>query len=194
MSNAIFPELPGLKWDTTKKPKFSTRIHEATSGKEYRASYWTSPKWYFGLSYEVLDETEEQNDLRILGGFFLARKGRFDSFLYRDETDCSVTDQAIGTGDGTRTSWQLVRSFGEFTEPIKNIDGTPEVFIDGAKTGYTISTTGVVTFAGVPGAGAKITANFNYFFRCRFDLDEAEFSQFMQDLWELKKMEMVSLK
>lgn len=215
MSNEIFPELPGLKWDSTKKPLWSTKIHETTNGKETRAAYWSYPKWFFNLSYEFLDDSDLVRDLQTLGGFFLARKGRFDSFLFRDSSDYIVAGQVIGTGDGSRGDFQLVRSFGEFDEPIKNIvgvleepivvvggvpevallPGSPTIKVDGViASNYAISTTGLVTITPAPAEDAVISADFSFYFRARFVQDEAEFAQFMADLWELKKLEMVTLK
>lgn len=199
MADEIFPELRGLKWDTTKKPQWSTKIHETASGKETAAAYWSYPKWFFGLSYEVLEESDVVQELRTIGGFFLARKGRFEPFLYRDETDCVVYDQTLGTGDASRTTFQLVRSFGDFTEPMKAIDSrdfAPMIYLDGSRqvAGYTIGATGLVTFDDPPGEDVRVSADFAYLFRCRFMQDEAEFSQFMKDLWELKKLEFVSKK
>lgn len=215
MSNEIFPELPGLKWDGTKKPKWSTKVHETTNGKETRAAYWSYPKWFFTLAYEFLDDSDLVRDLQTIGGFFLARKGSFDSFLYRDESDCQVEGQLLGVGDGSRTAFQLIRSFGEFDEPIKNVkgviytslnviggvsllpvpDGAPRVYIDGViPRDYSISTAGLLTFATPPPIGSVVSADFSFYFRCRFLQDEAEFAEFMADLWELKKLEMVTVK
>ncbi|CAK0776948.1 conserved hypothetical protein [Gammaproteobacteria bacterium] len=215
MSNEIFPELPGLKWDSTKKPLWSTKIHETTNGKETRAAYWSYPKWFFSLSYEFLDDSDLVRDLQTIGGFFLARKGRFDSFLYRDDSDFSVVGQVLGTGDGIRGDFQIFRSFGDFDEPIKNIkgatdaailvvsgipsapipSGAPTVYVDGVTPQtYGITTSGLLTISPAPAPGSIITADFSFYFRCRFVQDEAEFSQFMAALWEMKKLEMVTVK
>lgn len=215
MSNEIFPELPGLKWDTAKKPQWSTKIHETTSGKETAAAYWSYPKWFFTLSYEFLDESELVRDLQTLGGFFLSRKGRFDSFLFRDPSDYKVEGQVLGIGDGVRTAFQMVRSFGEFVEPIKNVVGAlytpinvaagvsalplppdaPRVYVDEITPGfYNVNTAGLLTFSSAPPIGSVVSADFSFYFRCRFLQDEAEFSEFMAELWELKKLEMVTRK
>lgn len=215
MSDEIFPELPGLKWDSTKKPQWSTKLHETASGKETAAAYWSFPKWFFGLSYEVLEESRVVHDLKTIGGFFLARKGRFDSFLYRDPSDCQVEGQVLGVGDGSRTTFQMIRSFGEFDEPMKDIvgaigagisvvdgvpaapldDRAPTFYVDGIRPStYSVSASGLLTLGAPPAAGAEVMADFSYYFRCRFLQDEAEFTEFMQNLWELKKLEMVTRK
>ena len=197
MSNEIFPDLPGLKWESSKKPQWSTKIHETASGKETAAAYWSYPKWFFSLSYEFLDESDLVRDLQALGGFFLARKGRFDSFLYRDPSDYKVEGQILGTGDGARTTFQLIRSFGDFDEPIKNIDSESLILYlggVGASSGFTVSATGLITFAVAPADGVELSADFAFYFRCRFLQDELEFSEFMAELWECKKLEMVTRK
>lgn len=195
MSNTVFPELPGLKWDVAKTPKWSTGVHEMTSGKERRTSYWTYPKWEFHLSYELLRD-DATNELKQIMGLFLQMRGRWDTFLYRDPSDYTVTGQTLGTGNGTIKTFQLVRTLGGFVEPMKAISGTPTIKINGVTqaSGWTMNSTGLITFTATPANGAAVTADFSYYFRCRFTRDEAEFNQFMKDLWELKKCEFITEK
>lgn len=194
MSNSVFPVLPGLKWDVAKIPRFSTNIHEMTSGKERRAAFWSYPRWEFHLSYEMLRD-DVTAELRTLMGFFLQMKGRFDTFLYQDPTDYTVAGQPLGTGNGATAKYQLVRTLGGFVEPMKAIQGSPTIKLNGVTTsGWTMDSSGVITFSAAPGNGVVITADFSYYFRCRFTKDEAEFNQFMKDLWELKKCEFISIK
>ena len=194
MSDAVFPVLPGLKWDSKKTPEFSTGVQTAASGKEAVTAYWTSPRWTFELSYELLRDSGT-SELDILMGFFLQRQGRFDSFLYSDTSDCSVVGQGIGLGTGSGTKWQLLRTMNGYVEPMKAINGTPVIKLNGTTTsGWSMDSTGIITFASPPGAGVAITADFSYYFRCRFLEDTTEFSQFMYQLWECKKVQFKSIK
>ncbi len=195
MSNAIFPTLPGMSWNVVKQPEFSTIIHRAISGKEIRGCFWSYPLWTFKLSFEVI-RNDATNELKTLMGFFLQRQGSYDTFLFEDPDDKAVTGQTIGMGNGTTTMFQLVRTFGGFTEPIFNLNGSPSIYLNGVlqTSGYSVGSTGIVTFATAPGNGVAVTASFNYYFRVRFTHDLAEFSKFMKDLWELKKCEFVSVK
>lgn len=188
MSNAVFPALPGLTWDSTKTPVFNTRIQTAVSGREARAALYSYPTWDFSLSYEVL--RDELGEMQALAGFFLARKGQFDSFLYLDPTDNSVDDAALGTGNGSNKAFQLLRPFGGFNEPLTNIKSTAAVKVGGVQTSaYTLSSNGVLTLTAAPAAGVSVTWSGTYYFRCRFKSDTAEFNQFMYRLWELKTLE-----
>ncbi len=196
MSSAIFPaSLPGQKWSVGKKPQFSTLIQRAASGKESRASMWAYPLWTFSLSYEVLPAGSVGTDFNTLLGFFLNRRGAFDSFLFQDPDDHLVENQTFGLGDGVTQSYQLVRSFGGFVEPVAAVKEVTEVRADGvllsALTDYTVDSAGMVTLS-APLAGGKILSwSGSFYYRCRFLQDEAEFEQFLKDLWELRKLQFV---
>lgn len=194
MSNAVFPVLAGLKFDSVKSPGFSTKIQRAVSGRELRAAFMAYPLWTFKLVYEVLRDDAENNELKTLVGFFTARQGSFDSFLYTDPSDNAVTAQGFGTGNGVATQFQLIRAYGSFIEPVMNLNGTPSIYINGvlktAGTDYTISA-GMVTFAAAPANAAALTWTGSYYYRCRFLHDSVDFSQFVSNLWELKKCEFV---
>ncbi len=51
-----------------------------------------------------------------------------------------------------------------------------------------------VEFADAPAQDAVVSANFNYTWPCRFDDDSAEFSNFMFNFWELKKIGFTTMK
>lgn len=55
-------------------------------------------------------------------------------------------------------------------------------------------TDGIITFNRVPAAGALLSWSGNFYRRCRFLRGPLEFRQFMQDYWEAKKVELISVK
>jgi hypothetical protein len=64
-----------------------------------------------------------------------------------------------------------------------------------ATTAYTLNmSTGVITFTTAPASGAVITADFSYYWRCRFTNDENEFEEFMSGLWSVSTLEFESVK
>jgi hypothetical protein len=137
VSNALFPTLPGLEWNVTRKPEFSTRIQRTASGKELRGAFWSYPIWHFNLSYAVLRQVGATSkasqagfvdELQTLGGFFLARQGSYDSFLYSDPTDNAVTNQTFAAGDDVTTAFTLARAWGGFIEPIGACAGSPTIY------------------------------------------------------------------
>lgn len=129
MGNAIFPTLPGLAWSVTKTPTWKTTIQRSVSGKETRASYQARPIWSFTLSYEVLRGYSGLTEYQQLVAFFNQRMGAFDSFLFQDGSDSSVSGQNFGTGDGATTQYQLRHSISGWVEPI-GYAPSPTVYVN----------------------------------------------------------------
>jgi uncharacterized protein (TIGR02217 family) len=200
MSNAVLPMLPGLLFPVTKSPMWSTKIQPSVSGKETRLAYWSYPRWKYSIGYDFL-RSSVLGELQTLAGFYNARQGAYDSFLFLDPDDNAVTAQGFGFGDGATTTFQLARTYGGYVEPVLavNVTPTPQIFINGTqKTGgtdYTLNvSTGVVTFTTAPGASVALTWTGSYYWRCRFLDDSIDLNKFMRDLWELKTLNFQSLK
>lgn len=197
MSNALFPVLPGLSFSVKRSPEWKTIVNTAASGKESRIALWSAPRWNYELVYEFLRDNATA-ELHTLLGFFLQRQGRFDSFLFQDPDDNTISGQSMGLGDGTTTSFAAVRMLGGFVEPVI-IDLTQPAtwFVGGVATAVTYNdpaTPTAMTFAAAPAAGAAITGSFSYLFRLRFDMELVDFEKFMSGLWEVKSLKMVGVK
>ncbi len=195
MSTAVFPTLPGIKWSVFKTPIWRTRIQKSVSGRELRAAFYAAPLWRFKLSFEILRSNNGYNEFQTLVGFFNARRGSYDTFLFTDPTDYAVSNQVFGTGDGNTVAYQLQRTLGSAADPVYAPSGTPSIYDNGVLVTPTVdSTTGKVTFASAPAAGHTLTWSGQFYFRCRFDQDEAEFEQFMSNLWSAGRIEFTSVK
>jgi uncharacterized protein (TIGR02217 family) len=198
MSNQVLPSFAGQRWPFTRGNLFRTTIKEAASGREYRWQNWSYPRYEWKLDFEVLRENEAFTEMRTLLGFINARGGSFDSFLFTDPDDNTITAQLIGTGDGLNKLFQLVRTLGGFVEPIYDTNGAPQIYVNAvlqtAGTHYTINSAGLVAFVTAPLAGQAVTATFSYYWRCRFTKDGYEFSQMLQRLWDLRGLGFISLK
>lgn len=198
MSQAVFPVLPGLEYDVAKSPTWSTVVHSTASGKEQRGGFYSRPYYRWVVSFSVLRQAVAFAEYQSLIGFYNARQGRLDSFLYSDPTDNAVVAENFGTGDGTATAFQLKRAVGTSSESIFDLNGAPLIYIAGVLktvvTHYNISATGLVTFVTAPAAAAALTWTGAYYFRCRFEADSAEFRNFMSQLWGVKSLSFVSVK
>ena len=202
----IFPALPGLAWSVTKTPTFQTRIQRAASGRELRALDYPYPLWQFALVYDFLRDNPAAgyDELRTLVGFFLLCQGAFGTFLFQDPSDFQVTGQQIGIGDASNAAFQLQRAMGStlpgggFFEPIIAPNIVSAIYLNGVTQNpatYSVdSSTGMVTLSTPPGSGQIITADFSYYFRCRFIDDKYDFENFMYRLWQLKKLTFISVR
>lgn len=194
MSNAVFPSLPGLTWDIVRKPIWDTTVRTSRSGREFRFANWSYPIWQYTLKYEFLRAKPALAELQTLMGFFNARQGSFDTFLYEDPDDNAVTAQPLGLGDGTKTQFQLVRSYGGYTEPVFDPTTVTTVAVNGSSVSFSLGSDGVITTAAAPASGAAVTWTGTYRWRCRFVQDQAEFTQFMRRLWSLRTLEFRTVK
>lgn len=196
MSNEVFPaSLPGITWQLTKTPRFSTRKQQAVSGYEVRVSKRALPMWDFKLSYEYLNgqRVAGVSELEQLVGLFLRHRGSWDSFLFTDFSDNNVTDQLIGVGDGTTKTFQLTRVWGSHAEPCTNINQIVNIKRNNVVvTNYTVSSMGLVTFITAPSAGQNVTWTGSYYYRARFSDDYIDADALWDDAWEAKKVELVA--
>jgi uncharacterized protein (TIGR02217 family) len=171
-------------------PERRTEIVTTGSGREERNARWAHARRKWNAGYGV----KSVEALAAVVGFFEERRGRLYGFRWRDRLDHSSsggaapmpTDQLLGTGDGSRASFQLVKTYGAdyapYQRPIaKPVAGSVRIAVGGAeKTGGTDYdcdvTTGLVVFrAGhEPAMGAEVTAGFLFDVPARFDTDFLE--------------------
>lgn len=164
-----------------------TEVVTLASGFERRSTPWAHGRrrWLIGAGVRSLD------DAAALVAFFEARRGRLYGFRFQDFADfksgvpsaaVSPTDQVLGTGDGTRTAFQLVKRYGEGPDAVvreirKPVAGTVRVAVAGVErtSGWSVDpATGVVTFASAPTAGSAVTAGFEFDAPARFDADRID--------------------
>jgi len=184
---------------------WNTGIIELDSGTEERVARWSNPKRSYDVSYAVKTRTV----LRAVLDFFNARQGAANSFRFRDWMDYASTadggvisfggvtyqaaaagaanitnaDQQIGTGNGTTTTFQLVKKYTSgsqtYTRNItKPVSGSLLISFDtGAgpvnqSSGFSVDTsTGIVTFTTAPANGTLIRAGFVFDVEARFSDD-----------------------
>lgn len=157
-------------------PEYSTEVVITHGGYEQRNANWAQAR----ARYNVAHGVKTQAQLEVLIAFFRARKGRADGFRFKDWTDYKATGQLLGTGDGSRRVFQLVKHYtsGSGAEQriiTKPVAGTVKLYVAGvlqSVAGYAPALdTGAVTFTAAPAAGAAVTADFEFDVPVRFDTD-----------------------
>lgn len=156
-------------------PVYSTDVVETASGFEQRNANWAQARARYNIAHGVKTQTQ----LDALIAFFRARKGRAEGFRFKDWTDYSANAQTIGTGNGSNTAFQLVKTYtsGNVTESriiTKPVSATVSVYVNTVlqMSGYSVNySTGVVTFTSAPSNGTAITATFEFDVPVRFDTD-----------------------
>jgi uncharacterized protein (TIGR02217 family) len=160
------------------------------SGREARNTPWAHGR----RRYDIGGAVRTLDQLHELIAFFEARRGRLHGFRFRDPFDfksClpsltpAPTNQALGTGNGTQTVFQLQKSYGADAEaylrPVaKPVAGSVRVAVAGVELGggaFSVNTaTGAVTLNTAPAAGAAVTAGFLFDTPVRFDVERLDLS------------------
>ena len=203
MSNDVFPSLPGQKMSFEMVPIFDTRIQKSESGKEIAIAKQAYPRWEFTLNWDIVRQNVNvatYTELRTLVGHFLKARGSWDDWLFSHPEDNAVTVvQSIGTGSGAAgQTFQLVRDYGGFVEPVQNVNGAIVLRVNGVvqtlATNYTVSALGVVTSVTAFAAAATVTWTGSFYYRCRFLEDQARFARFMNNFWEVRQLKFISRK
>ncbi|HTS92233.1 MAG TPA: DUF2460 domain-containing protein [Stellaceae bacterium] len=195
---AVFPSLPGLTFPVKRTEIWQSRVQLSISGKEVRIADWSYPRHQWEQTYDVLRGAPAIAEQQALMGFFNLCQGPLAAFLYQDADDGATVGQSLGIGDAATTTFQLVRAMGGFVEPILAPNVVTAVRLNGvplASNAYSVDPeTGRLAFVSPPGAGISITADFSYYFRCRFLEDTMDFEKFMSQLWQAKSVRFISLK
>ena len=156
-------------------PVHDTSIVTTAAGFERRNINWSSPlgRWDVGTGIRT------RADLETFIAFFRARQGRAYGFRFKDWSDYSATGVVIGIGDGSRTSFQLIKTYSSGPADVmrvitRPVSGTVALRRDGVlvTSGVSINhATGTVTFSIAPAEGVILTAGFEFDLPVRFDTD-----------------------
>jgi len=168
-------------------PGFSTNVIRTDSGAEERVARYEVPLHEYDAGYGI----RTYDDLVTVKDFYIHRLGPAFGFRWKDHLDFTSAakgrdahddeDQEIGIGDGTETTFQLVKKYSDaLVTRTRNIEkpvaGTVLVAIDGAAqtegVDFTVNTTnGVVTFTTAPLLNEVITAGFEFDVPVRFGIE-----------------------
>ena len=171
-------------------PERRTELVSFGSGREQRNARWAHSRRRYDAGYG----TKTLDALQAVVAFFEERRGQLYGFRWRDRLDhassapgapASPLDQGIGTGDGARAMFQLVKTYGSSFAPytreiVKPVAGSVRIAVAGSEVAGTAfncdTATGIVTFVAghIPAAGAAVTAGFLFDVPVRFDTDYLE--------------------
>ena len=167
-------------------PERLTEVVTLANGFEERNTPWAHSRRRYdaGVGMRSLDDVGE------LIAFFEARRGRLHGFRWKDWSDfkscrssdaTAYNDQIIGTGDGTRTVFELSKTYrsGEqiYVRPIrKPVAGTVRAGVQADELTENVhyevdADLGIVRFVDPPDLGVNVTAGYEFDVPVRFDTD-----------------------
>jgi uncharacterized protein (TIGR02217 family) len=165
-------------------PERRTEIVTLANGFEERNSPWSqSRRRYDAGPGPALARRPARGAVLLRGA-----DGPAHAFRWKDWADFqsgkpsatpSPTDQRLGTGDGATRAFQLRKGYASggvtaWRTITKPLAGTVRIAVAGEErtTGWTLdASTGLLSFAAAPAAGAPVTAGFEFDVPVRFDTD-----------------------
>jgi uncharacterized protein (TIGR02217 family) len=165
-----------LGYGATGGPQFSTQVVTTGSGYEQRNSGWADARLHYDAGVGVRSEA----DLATLIGFFRARRGQAHGFRFNDPLDHAGVGEVLGSGDGVRTRFELVRTYGtgddaQVRRITRPVPGSVHVAVNGAETtAWSLGTLGELDFIAAPAVGVLVTASFDFDVPVRFAEDRID--------------------
>jgi uncharacterized protein (TIGR02217 family) len=167
---------PDISYGSTGGAIFSTTITTNKAGYEKRHQQWQAAR----CSYNVAHGVKSKAQLDELIAFFRAHKGRTYPFRFKDWSDYEGINQPLGIGDGTRTVFQLQKTYisGDYSDVRiihKPVSGSVVLYKDAVlqSSGVTVDyNTGEVTFSSAPASGVQVSADFEFDVWVRFETDQ----------------------
>jgi uncharacterized protein (TIGR02217 family) len=195
MALSVFPSpiaIPGRAWPVKRTAEWSTVKADALSGKRTRTQNFSYPIYHYELAFAALRSAAIYAEWQLLQGFVNQMLGGTGLFLFDDPEDDTATAQGFGTGDGASTSFQLVRTLGGVGEPVFFPNVIADIKVAGVtktvNVDYTVGNYGVITFTTAPPGAAALTWDGTFYWGCRFDDDQFDFSNLWAGVWELQKL------
>lgn len=190
----VLPSLSALGWNVTRTPSFNTLVSRHASGKEVRSPQAVFPRWEYQLTFEGL-KSDSTATFQQMFSFFQSMKGRGNKFIYSDPESNQERGQFLGVGDGYNRVFTLVRSVGAYyEEPVGFPGAVTAVYANGVAQSSSLWSVSYnqqypsILFTNSPAAGVTITADFTYYFVCRFSDDTQSFEEFAKNFHNLRTL------
>lgn len=181
---------------------WSTEVNSGFSGFEQRNRNWATSKAMFQIHLNG----KPLSYFQLVYNFYLNVGGMADAFRLLWPMDYQAAAQFIATADGSANpTYQLIKTYvtgsRTYTRVIKKpimatvqdfqgnfLPNTVVMYDNGVRktlgADYTVdATTGLVHFLYTPAAGHTITADFQFHFPVRFNVDDMKNAQIIESDW-----------
>lgn len=151
---------------------WNTTVVTLSGGNETRNARWQAPL----RRYEFAYNPRPLADVQAVVAFFHDARGMARSWLLKSWTDYRLVAGQIGTGDGSDTTFQIVKSYGTLQPYSRTLTyikpGSLSVTVDGSPATVSDETDGLVTLSAPPSNGAIVRATCEFYVPVRFATDE----------------------
>lgn len=185
MTFPIYRLPPAVEVGMEGGPAFYNVIQEAISGQEQRVQVWAKCRGRWTCGYSILNTEDTSGTFRAVLALFRAHFGSLRPFPFKDWADYQLTNETIGTGDGSDTTFQIIKTYNpgsilgvatahtyvrEIYLPRSGLVVKVNSVTQTLTVDYTISPTGGITFTSAPSNGHAITVTGEFDIPVRFDI------------------------
>ncbi|GLS34520.1 hypothetical protein GCM10010869_01080 [Mesorhizobium tianshanense] len=155
-------------------PVFQTTVIPLMGGYEDRNQDWQVALW----RYDVSLNNRPLAEIRSFMAHVLGRRGSANAFPLRDPLDNTLTDENIGTGDGTTTEFQIAKTYADADRPYRRplaIVSNLVVKVAGVTQVETVdfnTEDGWIAFTSAPTAGQAVTVTCDFLIPVRYEADQ----------------------
>lgn len=176
-------------------------IVETLNRREKRNLPSADPRRAWDLSVNAKTSSERAE----LHKWFMAMRGPFHAFAFRDPADYQMARQSIlSTGDSPDVSYQLAKDYTVGAETYrrtitKPVTATVQVWVGGVLqvSGFTVSrTTGAVEFSAAPGGAVEASCEFDVpvrFAQARLSWNRVDRNVARGDLWMCDELSLIEV-
>jgi uncharacterized protein (TIGR02217 family) len=184
------------------EPAFSTAIVTTAGGAEQRNSEWADAR----LTFDAGPGVRGEGDLHDIIAFFRARRGAAIGFRLEDPFDNSsngmilapgAADQLLGMGDGVRTEFPLIKTYGQQVRRItRPVAGSVRVSAGDVELteGWTLGEKGMIALDDPPAEGAEVRAGFRFDVPVRFAEDRLSLNRATFLAGEIPSVPMIEIR
>lgn len=175
--------------------EYNTYSAKSLSGREIRSS----ANEQHLMKYLIKDCYLSEYEFSIFNSFFKARMGKLCSFRFKDLADYKAQNQMMGTGDGVRQKFLLIKKYDDpfmsFDRVIRRpVSSTVKLYINNQEIseGYNIQN-GVIHFSKPLATGANLIANFEFDVEVRFNNDKFAYTYRSDGSTEISNIELIEV-
>lgn len=186
-------------------PLFRTTVLTAASGDEQRIIEWDQRRGEWDIGYGIRNST----DMAKVQAFFVAVRGRAYSWLFKDWSDYTATDESFGTGNGSTTTFQLIKTYSSlangltgsvvrsFVRDIRFPISTVLTIKDNGSTvnpsDYALHPGGIIEFDTAPTNTHALTWTGEFNVSVRFDIDKLNITMQASDFGMIRGIRIVEV-
>ena len=198
---------PSIERGAIGGPEFKNVVQSAAAGTERRVRQWAQCRARYDIAYGLLNSGDPIGNYQAILHLFYAHFGMLHPFRFKPWDDFQASNELLGTGDGSTTEFQLLKTY----DPslillsvagslyyvrliVLPVASSLVMTLDGAPTtAYTLGDGGMITFTSAPTAGQIIRWSGEFDLPMRFNTDYLPITMDVNEIAQIQSIPIVEV-